>query len=506
MAPLLRLLAEREALPAPRAQRKMPGLFPLLEELQNRENVIRIQAGIGSSAEKKAAVLEKMLRKMRTRTDWESETAQLRRESLRHKAKEARDLEVDSMEPIHETHEVGDFSTDPPRNQKWQEGDPIEEKYDEGLKEKYAKPRKRPLSKVYEGGDVTETLKNIERELGGNSGAARKAMGEILEHPEAGKLKAEVVRKLAPKAYQNWEWGINANFREWAHRTDDVGVLARNAAAALSKGNLAAANAFSAAAYTASKGYNFERMEEVAHAYLRGESVHPTTPLNVQKTIDADDMEVQIGKGANEKVPEWKWLQAERKAAVGEEFNDPGSRSAEDVIKAEERSRAFGEEMKAAKSVQARPKAQGGPSRYSPGQGLLPRKIGREIKEDLPLFFQNKRVSAQDVVDLRKDLFPPGRKPSAIGQGFLDAINKLRTGEGALEPGAGRSSKPRIYGKTDWSKKNLADLVERAAKGLKGDPKQTALLKIIEEAARGKPMPIKLGKRTSAILKLLRLL
>ena len=131
MAPLLRLLAEREALPAPRAQRKMPGLFPLLEELQNRENVIRIQAGIGSSAEKKAAVLEKMLRKMRTRTDWESETAQLRRESLRHKAKEARDLEVDSMEPIHETHEVGDFSTDPPRNEEWQEGDPIEEKYNE---------------------------------------------------------------------------------------------------------------------------------------------------------------------------------------------------------------------------------------------------------------------------------------------------------------------------------------------------------------------------------------
>ena len=246
-------------------------------------------------------------------------------------------------------------------------------------------------------------------------------------------------------------------------------------------------------------------MEEVAHAYLRGESVHPTTPLNVQKTIDADDMEVQIGKGANEKVPEWKWLQAERKAAVGEEFNDPGSRSAEDVLKAEERSRAFGEEMKAAKSVQLKPKAQGGGGKYRPGHSLLPKKIGREVKEDLPLFFQNKRVSAQDVVDLRKDLFPPGRKPSKVGQGFLDAVEVLRRG-GPKEPGADWLYKPRVYGKTDWSKKNLADLVERAAKGLKGDPKQTALLKIIEEAARGKPMPIKLGKRTSAILKLLRLL
>jgi len=169
-----------------------------------------------------------------------------------------------------------------------------------------------------EAADVRKAIKILETRTGGVKRQVRRIiMSEALSHPVAGTLHADDLRTIAPRMYEDWDWGIRDNITkaiDGSMRTKGVAqgdlheaaTLSKQAMANLSKGRAAAANAQSKAVFNVLTGKNPEREKQIANLFIKSKGVPIERPTHWDLRGLDDDMKKGTAPLPSEKDVPWR--------------------------------------------------------------------------------------------------------------------------------------------------------------------------------------------------------
>ena len=174
-----------------------------------------------------------------------------------------------------------------------------------------------PPGKTVEAADLRKAILRAEQKSASVKKSVRRGiLREALSHPAAGSLHTDDVRGLAPRMYEDWDWGIRKNMETYvvggmrpAGIKGDPGeamTLSKQALANLGKGNIAAANAQSKAVFAAITGKSPEREKQIASLFLKTKGVPIERPSwNQLRSLD-DEGSKGTARVPDEKDVPWR--------------------------------------------------------------------------------------------------------------------------------------------------------------------------------------------------------